>query len=263
MDLIQSLQKVGVLWRTGTQGKLTIDNMMVPTVRTPYSTELMAGKIPTRDTVAMNIEFMGQAVATHHIPAPFVASQETANSTIEYVASTHGGGLALTLATTSEAEICQLDAGDILSIDLLKNPIVSFRVKLHRSATFAAGDYVLIGVGSAYNSTPDSVTTNAWFKLIGANSNILVETDDGTTDNDDNDTGEDWTSDDIHDFTIDLTDLSSVKFYIDGEDVTPETMSLAAIVTSTKVQPYIALVKASGTTAHVLTVQRFALTCDR
>ena len=87
-----------------------------------------------------------------------------------------------------------------------------------------------------------TVATNHWKRI----NNILVETDDGVTDNDDNDTGSDWVSETFYKFKIDLSNKSDVKFYVDDVDVTPETMSLASITSSNLLQPIVEVQIASS-----------------
>jgi hypothetical protein len=85
-------------------------------------------------------------------------------------------------------------------------------------ATFSADQRAVIGLSSARNATLDSVANNAWFRVEGANLNLLFETDDGTTDTDDQDTTVDLVDDTFITTRIDLTDLSAVKFLVNAED---------------------------------------------
>ncbi len=97
-------------------------------------------------------------------------------------------GLVTTLAATSEAENMCLSHGDILSYDI--DDLIKFECDLFVSGIDAVTTLV-VGMASARHDTPDSVAAHAWFRLEGSASTsaLLVETDDGTNDNDDKATG--------------------------------------------------------------------------
>ena len=94
----------------------------------------------------------------------------------------------LTLASTSEVENVALHFGYALDFDIDLIMRAEFGVKVSGCTT---GTELVFGLGSARNDTTDSVTANAWFKMVGATSTtaVVVETDDGVTDNDDVATG--------------------------------------------------------------------------
>lgn len=122
-------------------------------------------------------------------------------------------------SATDEAQNLTLYGGDQLTIPLSGNPIIQMRWKLTFSGdNFSADQRFVIGLASARNATLDSVATHAWFRVEGANLNLLWETDDNTTNDDDNDTGIDITDDGFIETRIDCTDLSAVRFYVDTGD---------------------------------------------
>lgn len=175
------------------------------------------------------------------------------NNTIDYD-SAACGTYSLTHSADSEAQTMRLDSGDNLWINLSKKPKVTIRAKINLAgATFSADQRAVIGVASAYNATLDDVATNAWFRVEGASNNILVEGDDGTTDTDDQDSGVDLTDDTFHVFEIDFTDLSAVKFTVDGTPSSVE-VDISDVSANTLVQPLIAIQRDAGTEAEVLTV---------
>jgi hypothetical protein len=169
--------------------------------------------------------------------------------------SSDTGELALTLAANSEAEIVTAYHNDVLCFDLEKVQYVEWIVKV---GGVDAVTTIVWGVGSAQNDTTDSVTNLAWFRMEGSasTSNVVVETDDGTTDNDDKATGK-TLSTTYKKFVIDFTDgLSDVKFYIDGERVADSTtFSMAAAIG--RFQPFVQLQKASGTGTPSITIDNF------
>lgn len=182
-----------------------------------------------------------------------------------YLCITEDGGAAkLTLAATSEAEIVTLYHNDVLTLDLANLQRVEYIAKV---AGIDSVTTLTFGVGTARNDTDDSVAQHAWFRMEGSasTSNVVVETDDGVTDNDDNATGTTLSST-YKKFVIDFTNgLSDIRFFIDGERVAAgETFSLSGITAGQNVQPLVQLQKASGTgtpsitIAQITTVQRYA-----
>ena len=121
----------------------------------------------------------------------------------------------------------------------------------------------MIGLASARNNTLSSIATHAWFRLAGANNNIKVETDDGTTDNDANDTNKDYVDATYYKFRIDCSDTSDIQFYLDDVNVTPETMTLAGASAGTLLQPYIEFQKDSGTTTHAIDIDYISVLWNR
>lgn len=208
-------------------------------------------------------DFTG-AVATFPTSAdpatPWLAVDTSSSGTPVY---TKGTSVAtLTLAATSEVENVCLAHGDALSFDIDDLQRVEMRVKL--GATFTSGSELVFGVGSARNDTTDSVACNAWFKMVGASSTtaVYVETDDGVTDDDDNNTGE-TLSTSFKRFVIDFTGgKSDVKFYIDGKRVLASTtFSLAGY--SAGLQPIIQLQKAANTNVDSVVIDYVKITAKR
>jgi hypothetical protein len=202
-------------------------------------------------------------------PKPW-GTQDTSTSgspTLDYVNDAAGGHYVLKLATTNEVEAITLYFADQLVIDAAKKPILGMRVKFEPDVTgaggaMAAGDITVMGLASDRNATFDSVAGNAWFRLEGANKNILCETDDGTIDTDDKDTGQDWTANTWMWLMVDLTLLSSVKFWVNGIDRTPQTMKASALTGN--LQPFIEVTKAAATNKdHRLTIDKIFVVSAR
>lgn len=168
-----------------------------------------------------------------------------------------GGAMKLTLAATSEEEIVTMYQNDVLPIDLALLQRVEYTLKV---AGIDAVTQLVFGVASAQNDTEDSVSINAWFKVAGdvSTSNVVCETDDGTSDLDDKATGTTISST-YKKFTIDFTNgISDIRFYIDGERVaSATTFTLANITAGQNVQPFVQLHKASGTGVPSVTISQF------
>lgn len=158
-----------------------------------------------------------------------------------------GGAMKLTLAATSEEEIVTMYQNDVLPLDLAQLQSIDFVVKV---AGIDSVTTLVFGVADAQNDTEDSVATNAWFRMQGSasTSNVVCESDDGTTDTDDKATGTTLAAV-YKKFTIDFTNgLSDIRFYIDGQRVAAgTTFSLANVASGQNVQPFVQLHKASGT----------------
>jgi hypothetical protein len=155
----------------------------------------------------------------------------------------------LTLASTTEVENVCLHFNDALDFDIDSIIRMEFRAKV--TATLDSATTVVMGLGSARADDPDAVAANAFFKLAGSNS-VVVETDDGTTDNDDNTTGVSLSST-YKRFVIDFSGgKSDVKFYIDGVKVGTETFTMSAY--SSGLQPIFQIQKTSDSNTDALTI---------
>ena len=106
----------------------------------------------------------------------------------------------------------------------------------------------MVTAGSAATVTADAVDAfadNVWFRLGGgatAANNIYLESDDGgeAIDNDDKDSGKDFTSGTYHIYKIDMTDLSNVRFYVDGENANNGlTFDMSGIAATDYLEPII------------------------
>jgi hypothetical protein len=181
----------------------------------------------------------------------------SAAGTPTYLNITEDGGAAkLTLASTSEVENVCLYQNDVLPLDLASLQRIDFTVQV---AAVDSVTTIVFGVGTARNDTPDSVTVNAWFRMEGSASttNLLVETDDNVTDNDDKATGQTLAAV-YKTCSIDFSQgLADVRFFIDGERVASgTTFSMTGITAGQNVQPIVQIQKASGTGVPSITIAR-------
>jgi hypothetical protein len=187
------------------------------------------------------------------LPAPW-ADQDTSaagSPTTDYVSDAAGGVFRLAFDSQNEAQALTLYFGDQLVIDSTKQPFFECRLKLNTDgAALTTGEILVVGLASDRSATLDNITRNAWFRIEGANNNILAETDDGTTDDDDNDTGIDFVDNAYMVLAIDMADLSAIKFYVNG--VLGATLSAAAMTGN--VQPYIEIQKGVGTETHAVDI---------
>ena len=160
----------------------------------------------------------------------------------------------LALDATDEQQVCGYDFGGklIFDIDSVEKFIARFKV-----SNIVANEQIIIGMGSGWNDDPDAIAASAWFKL-DAGMDLLVETDDGTNDNNDKDTTVDLTADTYIWVMIDFSDTANVKFYTstDGKIWTPRLATITFNMSNYTggLQPMFAVIKASGTTTPSITV---------
>jgi hypothetical protein len=91
----------------------------------------------------------------------------------------------------------------------------------------------------------DTVAESAWFRL-DASGALDVETDDGSTNTDDTSTGLTLVAGTYYIFRIDFSDLTDVKFYVNGARYAASTThDLSALTATTGLfQPYFSIDKA-------------------
>jgi hypothetical protein len=206
-----------------------------------------------------------QAFTTTPGEGGWTIADTSSAGTPTYLCITEDGGAAkLTLAATSESENVCLYFNDVLPLDIASLHRIEFVAKV---AGIDSVTTLVFGLGDARNDTPDTVATNCWFRMEGSvsTSNIVVESDDGVTDNDDKATGATLSST-YKKCLIDFTNgISDIRFFIDGERVgSATTFTLAGITSGQNVQPMIQLQKASGTgvpsitIAQITTQQKYA-----
>ena len=169
---------------------------------------------------------------------------------------TTSDGMVLTLEATSEAQIVTMYQNDILILPIERLKSIEYDVEV---AGIDAVTTLVFGVGSARNDTDDTVAINAWFRMEGSVStaNVVVETDDGTDDNNDVATGKTLAATKFR-FRIDFErGLTDVRFYIDGDRVAAgTTFDMSNVSAGQGVQPIVQLQKASGTGTPSVTIRR-------
>lgn len=185
------------------------------------------------------------------LPA-WLATQDTSPAgapVLDYENDAAGGWFILWLAVNNEIENITLFGGDDLPFDITQNPIFETRITIESDVTgagglFGAGDRLVVGIGSARNADPDLMATSAWFLFGLGDHNVYIESDDGVTDNDDIDTGINWTEGNVVTLKIDASDLTRVRFFVNDVDATPQAMNMAAAAGN--LQVFIQLQKAAA-----------------
>jgi hypothetical protein len=199
------------------------------------------------------------------LPPPLAKDGQTAGSTGDYLADVAGGVYSLATDATSEAQAIQLTFGNQLIVDPTKGPVFEARVRLNiPGATPSADERWVVGLCSDHTNAEDSLddtVSNAWFRGEGANLNIFAEGDDGTNDDDDNDTTIDYVDNTFLLLKIDMTDLDAVTFSING--TVRATIDLGALTGSTLLQPIFAYQRDAGAEINLLQVDWFKITQSR
>lgn len=164
-----------------------------------------------------------------------------------------GGALKMLLASTSEAENLCVSHGDILHFDIDQDLV--FQAMFHIGAN-AATTQIGIGMASARNDDLGAIAEFALFRIKEAAQDLLIETDDGSEDNDDKDTTVNLVDDtDVH-VAIDFRDTSDVKFYVNGVRVLSASTYDMSNYTG-KLQPIMQVYKAATSAAVAYLVNKF------
>ena len=156
------------------------------------------------------------------------------------------GEFLLHLAADNEAEDAVLYHGNNKTFNVGNGLIFEARVDM--AVAPGTGVKAVMGMAGDHNLDKDSVTEHAWFSFA-ASAVCLAESDDTTNDNDDKATGHTAVAGTYDIYRIDFTDLSDVKFFINGNRVaTATTFDMSNLTTAEKqMQPYFSLDKANGT----------------
>jgi hypothetical protein len=185
---------------------------------TQVSTGLMASEFHPLKRASVEFDFIQLAGSTLPLWLATADTSAAGSPTLDFVSSDAAGVYQLATAATDEVEILTLYMGDGLSFDTTKNLVLFGRFKVDAAAIpWSADQRFVFGFASARDDTLDDVVRNVWFRMEGASANLLWESDDGTTDTNDQDTGVDLVDDTFVDVAIDMRDLSAVGFYVDGE----------------------------------------------
>lgn len=183
---------------------------------------------------------------------PWVKGVVAANETIAGSLTEPNGVVACALTSDSEAQTAALYQNNALHFNATQGLQVEARVKLSVLPTLVAE--AVFGVCGTYNAVPDTITYSAFFKADG-NGAILCEADDNAT-NSSEASGVTVLATEWHVYRIDFTDVTNVRFFIDGNEVA-NGIPWAASAANSKVQLYAAGYKASGAGVGTIQVDYF------
>lgn len=169
--------------------------------------------------------------------------------TLDYDAAGLGGTWSAAHDNTDEAQTIGFHGGDTLWIDPTKDCYIEAKVKGSALASLSADQRFVFGFASGYDATLDNIARNAWFRVEGGSANLLWEVDDGTTDDDDNDTGVDVVDDTFITLRVVIRDLYCY-FLVNGSVVAKSALT----VLSGGIQPIFLLQKDAGTETDSITI---------
>ena len=172
----------------------------------------------------------------------------------------NGGRLSIGAANDTEVENVCASHNDVLMFDLAAIQYV--RMICQMSSVPGATTVVSFGVANARNDDEDAIGVSTFFKIEGATdlTNIVIESDDGTIDNNDVATGE-TLSTVFKEFVIDFSyGLSDIRYYIDGARVASgTTFDMSNITAGQNVQPFIQVSKGSTAGTPTLEIARYEI----
>lgn len=175
--------------------------------------------------------------------------------TVAGVASGAGGQIACTLTATSEKQDAAIYHGDQKSFDVTKGLIIEWRAQLSVLPS-AAGVQAVFGVSGVWIDGPDNAAQYLEFGAT-ANGAILVRSQDGTTQKSIA-SGVTVLTTEWHVYRIDATDVTDIKYFIDGVQVSANNaVPFVATGANAVLQPYAAMYKPSGVGVGTLLVDDF------
>lgn len=213
-----------------------------------------------QDFVEYSDDFLGAQTlsATPSEGADWDITDTSSAGTPTYTVGGANGEATLTMDSTSEVENVCLNHGDVLNFDIDLIDHIEMRVKT--VAALDSATTLTFGLCSARNDDPDATAANAQFKLAGSSS-VVVESDDGSTDNDDVASGTTLV-DAYKKFVISFASgKSDVRFYIDGQRVAASTtFSMASYAAG--LQPFVQIQKTADTNTDSVSVD-YVKVCSR
>ncbi|MCH8830131.1 MAG: hypothetical protein IID45_11200 [Planctomycetes bacterium] len=146
--------------------------------------------------------------------------------TYRYVdGASEGGETEVQMAADVEVENVCVYQGDSLPFDI--DQIIEARIRFKlKQAALDATSQIALGLVGDRNDTIDSIAQAAVLRIVGADNttNVVVETDDGTNNNDDVATGKTIADTDVHELIISFAaGKFDVRFFLDGQPLAPGT----------------------------------------
>lgn len=206
--------------------------------------------------------FGGGTLTTAGQGDPWVVTT-TGSSTAAYVDGSSTGEVTIDNDATAEVQNLCLSFGDKLSMGIGNIQGVEWRVKMNQAALDATTS-LAFGLAGDRNAAIDSIAQALLFRVIGGDSTtaVVVESDDGTNDNNDVATGQTLINA-YKTFKIDFSQgTSDVRFYMTGDNnsvlkrvATTTTFDMSNYTGS--LQPFIQFQKTSDTNTDGVTFDYF------
>ncbi len=179
-----------------------------------------------RDLWCWKTDFFGtgalQASAPDNQSGLIITDTSSAGTpTYAHVDGSEAGEVQLAFSNTNEIQNVCLSHGDVLQFDIDKVVEAWFRLKMNQATLDAATSFA-IGLTGDRNDAIDSIAQAALFRLIGSDA-LVVETDDGTVNNDDVATGQEIT-DSYCELLINFANgKDDVRFLFNGKPIATGT----------------------------------------
>jgi hypothetical protein len=204
--------------------------------------------IPTQGAPVIGYAWVKRTVQTGGTP------------TVTITTSSGGGTVRCALDATSEKQEATFYANDQLVWDMTKSAMFEARISNHVVPTGVVE--IVFGLQSAWIDGPDNASFYAEFQQ-SASGVVNMRTKDGVNTLS-NATTITMVVDTFHDFRIDATTPTNIRFFIDGVEVsTPGQMSFAATGSNAILQPYISVYKASGVGVGTIDIDVIQLGMNR
>ena len=196
--------------------------------------------------------------------SPWVHTETSAAGTPTITRLDHGeatgtfapGVAELAFDSTSEVQNVCLSFGDKLCFDIDNVQGIQFRVQ-QGQATVDSATSMAWGITGDRNDAIDSIAVAALFRIIGSNT-VVVETDDGTNNNDDVSTGGLVLANSWKRFYIDLQNSADVRFFMDDSN---DSLTRVAATTTFDMsnhtgglQPFIQIQKTADTNTDTIEI---------
>jgi hypothetical protein len=179
---------------------------------------------------------------------------------VAVVANSAAGIVQLALDATAEAQEATLYANDQRNWDVTKN--LAFETRAGFGVVPGALVEAVFGLQSAWVSGPDNAAEYVRFQAL-ASGLVNMQSFDGTNVLTAS-TGVTLAAGAFHVFRIDAADLTNLRFFIDGVEVsTSHYFSFGATGAGAVLQPYFSVYKPSGTGTGTLQVDAIQVATDR
>jgi hypothetical protein len=180
---------------------------------------------------------------------------------VAIIANSAAGIVACALDATSEAQEATLYANDQLNWDVTKNLFFEARAAMSVLPS-VAGVEAVFGLQSAWAAGPDNASYYLRFQMNGSGL-VNLQSKDGVTTKSVS-SGVTLLAGAFHLFRIDASNLSNIRFFIDGTEVSSSgAFTFAAVPPQSVLQPYSSVYKASGTGVGTLQLDMIQAATNR
>lgn len=222
---------------------------------TYYESDTLESSLPV-SPVFFEEEFLRKAIDTTTIWTALDTSA-AGNTTPALVADAPNGVVSTMLDATNEVQLSGLTWGDQRTLVLNQGLVFEARIKLATLPTGAVA--CAVGLCGDHNAAIDTVAESAWFRFDGGGA-ITVETDDTVHETSKVATGITLLNTDWAVLRIECQDITSVRFFVNGNQVATGTAFNMSQVAALALQPVVRIGK-EGAAASVGTLYTDYIRC--